>query len=297
MLPFLQQKIAARKLLIYSESYGQNPMSAAELTNNTGKTLDGGPITIFESASYGGEALMNTTKNADKRLISYAVDLGTRIGTVEGTSNQHILEIRANRGVVTTKSSSLATKTYTIHNVDARTKTLIIEQPIRPAFTPVSPKPTETTADAHRYEVKLAAGATEKFPVVEEYVFSQSTQVSSLMPDLLLEYVSQKAISDTGRAQLQRIIDQKARIAETAAAIQTTHAEMDEITRAQDRLRQNIQTLNNVNGQQAQVQTWSQQLGAEEVRITALRDQAAGLERTKTAQQAELNDMIGKLEF
>ena len=62
MLPFLQQKIAARKLLIYSEDYGQNPMSAAELTNNTGKTLDGGPITVFEGASYGGEALMNTVK-------------------------------------------------------------------------------------------------------------------------------------------------------------------------------------------------------------------------------------------
>jgi hypothetical protein len=63
MLPFLQQKIAARKLLIYSESYGENPMSAAELTNNTGKTLDGGPLTVFDGASYGGEALMNTVKN------------------------------------------------------------------------------------------------------------------------------------------------------------------------------------------------------------------------------------------
>jgi hypothetical protein len=240
---------------------------------------------------------MNTTKNADKRLISYAVDLGTRIGTLEGTSNQHILEVHANRGVVTTKSSSLSTKTYTIHNVDARAKTLIIEQPIRPSFTPVSPKPTETTATAHRYEVKLAAGATEKVPVVEEYVFWQSTQVASFTPDLLVEYVSQKAISETGRAQLQRIIDQKARIAETDAALRTTHAEMDQITQAQDRLRQNIQTLNNVNGQQDQVQKWSQQLGAEEVRITALRDQASGLEKQKTAQQAELSDMIGKLEF
>ena len=52
MLPFVQQKIGARKLLIYAESYGQNPMSAAELTNSTGKTLDGGPITVFEGASY-----------------------------------------------------------------------------------------------------------------------------------------------------------------------------------------------------------------------------------------------------
>jgi len=43
MFPFVQQQIGARKLLIYSESYGEHPMNAAELTNSTGKTLDGGP--------------------------------------------------------------------------------------------------------------------------------------------------------------------------------------------------------------------------------------------------------------
>ena len=51
MLPFLQQKIAARKLIIYSDSSRPNPFSAAELTNNTGKTLDGGPITVYDAGS------------------------------------------------------------------------------------------------------------------------------------------------------------------------------------------------------------------------------------------------------
>ena len=35
MFPFLQQPIGARKLLIYSESYGEHPMNAAELNNST----------------------------------------------------------------------------------------------------------------------------------------------------------------------------------------------------------------------------------------------------------------------
>ena len=64
MLPFLQQAIGARKLLIYSESYGEHPMNAAELNNSTAKTLDGGPITVFDAASYAGEALMTTLKPA-----------------------------------------------------------------------------------------------------------------------------------------------------------------------------------------------------------------------------------------
>jgi hypothetical protein len=297
MLPFLQQKIAARKLLIYSASYGENPMSAAELTNNTGKTLDGGPITIFESAGYGGEALMNTVKNSDKRLISYAVDLGTRVGTKEDSDDAHVLEVHASRGYINTKNYLRETKTYTIRNVDPKPKTLVVEQPIRDGYSVLSPTPSETTANAHRFEVKLGAGATEKFTVEEEFVYSQTFQVSGFTPDVLVEYVRRKAISEEGRRQLEQVMNQKGRIAEVDGSLKQTRSEMDDITRAQERLRQNIQTLNHVSGQQDQVQEWSKQLGAEEVRITALRDQVSALDKNKAALEAELGDMIGKLEF
>ena len=299
MLPFLQQQIAARKLLIYSESYGQNPMSAAELTNNTGKTLDGGPITVFEGGGYGGEALMNTVKSGDKRLISYAVDLGTRVGTKEDSGESHLLEIHVNHGVLSQKSSVLLTKTYSIRNVDPRPKTLLIEQPILAGYSPISPKPSETTADARRYEVKLAAGASEKLPIVDERVelISYSVQSNNITPDTLFAYVGQKAISDNGRKQLQGIIDQKGRIAETDTSLAEAHSEMQEASRAQERLRQNIQTLNHVSGQQEQVQEWSKQLAAEEVRMTALRDRISALGKKKATLEAELGDMIGKLEF
>ncbi|MGD0618763.1 MAG: hypothetical protein ABSB67_13990 [Bryobacteraceae bacterium] len=272
-------------------------MSAAELTNNTGKTLDGGPITVFEGASYGGEALMNTVKNGDKRLISYAVDLGTRVGTEEESSDTHLLEIHVNRGVITTKSSERDNKTYTIRNVDAKPKTLIIEQPIREGYKLLSPKVSETTANAHRFEVKLAPGATTKLEVVEESSDHSTTLVSSFTPDLLVTYVSAKAISESGRKALQQIVDQKAKIAEVDESLKQTQSEMEEASQAENRLRQNIQTLNVVNGQRDQVQTWSQQLASEEVHYTKLRDQASALDKQKASLEAELNAMIAKLEF
>ena len=297
MLPFLQQKIAARKLLIYAESYGQNPMSAAELTNNTGKTLDGGPITVFEGDSYGGEALMNTVRNGDKRLISYAVDLGTRVGTTEGSGEENIVEIHANRGFVSIKTSQRETKTYTIRNVDAKEKTLIIEQPIVEGRKLISPTAVETTPNAHRFEVKLAPNASSKVEVVEESSDSSSILVSSITPDTLATYISTKAISANGRAQLRQIVNQKAKIAAADESLRQTRSEMDEATQAENRLRQNIQTLNQVSGQGDQVQTWSQQLASEEVQYAKLRDQAAVLEKQKAALQAELDDTIAKLEF
>src|ERR1039457_1247045 len=151
MLPFLQQKIGSRKLLIYSENYGEHPMNAAELTNSTGKTLDGGPITVFDAQSYAGEALMTTLKTGDKRLISYAVELGTRITSKFDSTGSLVREIHVNRGTLTTRLAQQETRTFTIRNVDQKPKTLIIEHPERPGYKLLNQKPSETTADAYRF--------------------------------------------------------------------------------------------------------------------------------------------------
>jgi hypothetical protein len=146
MLPFLQQKIAARKLLVYADHSSQHPTNAAELTNGTGKTLDGGPITVFDSGAYGGEALVETLKTGDKRLISYAVDLGTRITTQFDSRGDLVREIHFRRGILTARTAAVETRTYTIRNVDQKAKTLIIEHPVRPGYQLLERKPTETTA-------------------------------------------------------------------------------------------------------------------------------------------------------
>ncbi len=44
-------------------------------------------------------------------------------------------EIHLRRGILTTRNSVQETKTYTINNVDANRKTLIIEHPLRSGYT------------------------------------------------------------------------------------------------------------------------------------------------------------------
>ena len=220
MLPFLQQKVTTRKLLIYSESFGLHAMDAAEVTNTTGKTLDGGPITVYEAGSYAGEALVETLKAGDKRLISYGVDLGTRITTAWDSSRDLVREIHIRRGVMTTRSAAEETKTYTIKNVDAKAKTLIIEHGQRPGYKLLSQAANEMTANAYRFEVKLPASGTETFPVREERVYDQTIAVSNLTPDVLATYLQNKSLSAAGRQTLQQIADKKREISGKRRGIQ-----------------------------------------------------------------------------
>ncbi len=297
MLPFLQQPIEGRKLLIYSDHSSQHPTNAAELTNNSGKTLDGGPLTVYDGGAYGGEALMETLKAGDKRLVSYAVDLGTRITEAFGSQNAVVREVHANRGVLTTKLAAEETRTYTIRNVDQKPKTLILEHPLRPGYTVLNQKPAEKTAIAYRFEIPLAAGATQEFPVSEERIFDQSYAVTNLTPDILVGYIGGRALSDAGRMQLQRIADQKSQIAENDRALADARTQTNDLTSEEERIRRNIESLNAVSGQQQQVQNYARQIDVHEQQLAALRDRQADLQKRKSALETELNKLIEALSF
>ncbi len=297
MLPFLQQPVEARKLLIYSQRGSQHPTNAVELTNSTGKTLDGGPITVYDEGAYGGEALVETVKTGDKRLISYAVDLGTRVTEAYGGKLAVVREIHASRGVLTSKLAAEETRTYTALNVDKKPKTLIIEHPVRFGYALLNQKPTEKTATAYRFEVQLVPGATREFPVTEERVYDETYSVTNLTPDALLAYVRNGDLNAPARNQLQRIADQKAQIAETQRAADDAEKQIRDLTSDEDRIRRNIESLNSVSGQQQQVQNYARQLDSHEQQLAGLRDRQAELQKKKSALETDLSKMIDGLAF
>jgi uncharacterized protein DUF4139 len=298
MLPFLQQKVGARKLLIYREQFGVNPQNAAELTNSTGKTLDGGPITVYDAGSYAGEALVETVKAGDKRLISYGVDLGTRITTKFDSSRNVVREVHASRGNLTSKYAMEEVRTFTIKNVDAKAKSLVIEHPQRQGYKLLEPvKAAETTANANRFEVKLGASANDTFVLREERVYDQTVSVNSLTPDSISIWLENKVLSANGRRQLEQLAAKKSEIAANDAAMRQAESSISDLTQDQTRVRANIQSLNNVKNQQDLVQQYAAQLAANETKMVALRDSQSNLRRKKTALESELAALMEKLDF
>ena len=295
MVPFLQQKTTARKLLIWTS--GLNPRNAAEVSNTTGKTLDGGPITVFDSGSYGGEALMETVKQGDKRLISYAVDQGTRITTNLESGEETVREVKLNRGVLTSKISQRQTTTYTIKNADTKAKTLMIEHPLNEQSKIIGTQPVETTSSARRFEVALKPNTTETLQVVEETVLDQTDAISNYTPEQILTFIQSRNLNEKGRAALQQIADKKRSVDGARQELADIDRQLKDRSDDQTRLRENIRSLGNVAGQQESVQRYSQQLAEGEVQITGLRDRQGVLRKQITQLQTELNRLIENLSF
>ena len=297
MLPFLQDKIAARKLLIYKDGDGDHPVNAAEVTNNTAKTLDGGPITVYDDGAYAGEALVETFKAGDKRLIGYAVDYGTLVEEDDETDDNKIVrEISAKEGVLTLRSAERETTTYSIKNVDPKAKTLIVQQE-GTDYKVLSPKPLERTSTAYRFEVRLPANGSQELKVEREHVTAEETVVNSATPDSLVEIVQNKQLSDAGRRQLQTIVDLKNKLVESQANLNALNSKNSELTEEQTRLRQNIDSLNRVKGQEDQVRQYSSRLGANETEMAKLRDQRDAETQRKKSIETDLRNSIARLQF
>jgi hypothetical protein len=298
MLPFFRERVNARRLFIYDEANGsQHPLTAAEITNGSGATLDGGAITVYDAGAYAGEALVETVKEGDKRLISYAVDLGTRITTAFDSSSKLQREFHVNRGVLTAKNAQRETKTFTIRNVDPEAKTIIIEHPVRPGYKLVDMTANETTADKYRFEVAAAAGSTSTFAIVEEMVYDQTIGISNLTYEQIMVWVRNRDLSEAGRAQLERIADLKRQIGDNQLEQQRTDERVNEFSQDENRLRNNINTLRNVSGQEQKVGEYSEQLADLGVRLVALRDQQAQLRQQSDTLTRQLNDLVETLEF
>jgi septum formation inhibitor MinC len=201
-------------------------------------------------------------------------------------------------GMLVTKSAIIQKWTYSIHNVDPRAKTLIIEYPIRSGYKLIeTAKPLETTRDMYRFEVKVPASGSVDFPITEENVYDQQTSVSALTPDSLLVYIRNKVLTDAARRQLQAISDLKSQIAANSTQKTKLDADIQNVTRDEDRNRQNIASLSSVSGQQQIVQDYARKLAEQETQIAKLRDQQAALDTERASLQNQLNAAISKVEF
>lgn len=182
-------------------------------------------------------------------------------------------------------------------NVDAKPKTLILEQAAMDQYSLLSPSPAERTASAYRFEVKLPSSGTEHLKVEQEQVSFNNTTALSSTPDFLLTIVSNKQLTAQGGRQLQAIADLKRRIAETQASLDSTKSQTSDLNGDQNRLRQNIDSLNRVKGQEDQVRKYSTQLAENETRLAKLRDQTRDLGQRQASLANGLRGLIDRLDF
>ena len=299
LVPILQSDIAAEKVSLWSEAAGRpQPLLAIWLTNSSGLTLDGGSFTVLEEETFAGEGLVDPIKPGEKRLLSYAADLGVRVNAQSQSSSQPVTRVRISRGVMVLTSEVREQKTYTVRNEDTHPRTVVIEHPRRPEYK-LAPglEPAETTATMYRFRVHVEPKKTETLSVNEAKPLYTQYVINSLTDDQITLFVRQKTINPEIEAALRKIMAQKAVIAGLDRELKARQDETKRIFDDQTRLRENMKALKGSAEEKALLQRYTKELDDQESRLEAIRKESTELEAKRAAAQAELNRMIDELQF
>jgi len=164
-------------------------------------------------------------------------------------------------------------------------------------YSVLAPKPSERTATAYRFEVKLPPNATQSLKVEEERTYLNSVEVMASTPDFLFSLVENKDLSDSARSQLKRIADLKNQLVEAESSLQSFKTQTNDLTQDQTRIRADIDSLNRVKGQEDQVRSYSAQLAANEVELAKIRDHRREFELRKTDLDSQVRKAMDALQF
>jgi hypothetical protein len=297
MVPILNSEVQAEKVSLWNATGGgTRALRAVWLTNSSGNTLDGGSFSIVEGQAFAGEGLMDPIKAGEKRLLSYAIDLGLIIDSKGEPIPARTTTIRVSRGLLIQQTEERRRQSYSVRNEDTEVRTLVIEHPVRQGWTlGGTVKPVESTTSVHRFRVTVDPRTTAQIVVEEARPIETQIAIASVTDTQVDLFVRDKMISPALEAQLREVQKRKAGIAALQSQITLAETEVAAITRDQERVRENMRSLKGSSEEKQLLQRYVKQLSDQETRLEALRQEMSALIGQRQKAQADLAAFIEEI--
>jgi hypothetical protein len=300
LVPIVQVHVATEKVSLWNASLNSpRPLLALWLTNSSPLTLDGGSFSVLENEAFAGEGLTDAIKPGEKRLLSYAADLGIRVDSKVESEPQRVTHVHILRGAMIQTSELRQDTNYTIRDDDTTPRSLLIEHPLRDGWviSDGGPKPEETTSNVYRFRQSIEPKATAKFTIRESKPLEARFELTNLTDDQITLFIQQKSINPEIESAFRKIVEQKNRIAALDAEITRREDETQKIYDDQQRLRENLKALKGSAEERALTQRYTKQLADQETRLETIQHESADFQSKRDQAQADLDAMIANLTF
>ena len=277
LVPILQSRIDAEKVSVWNPS--ESSVLRALWVNNTSNLTD-------------------AIKPGEKRLLSYAADLGVLVNAKQKADNQRVTKVIIEHGLMTQSTEERQENTYTIRNRDASAREVVIEHPVRPGWKLTDDeKPVESSASFHRFRLTVEPKKTTTLLVKEYRPISSRYQLSNLTDNDIKFFLDQKMINADLEKALRRIVAQKNDIAVLEAVITGRRAQVSSISDDQQRVRENMKALKGSAEEKALVERYVRELNEQEDRVQSLRREIAETQQKRDTAQGALQGMIEALQM
>ena len=295
MLPIIGQTLQGQKVSVYNQTvHAKHPLNGYRLKNSSPLHLMQGPITLFESGSYAGDARIEDLPPGQDRLISYALDLKTEVEPKLEGGTQELVTVVLKKGTMLVSRRHIEDRTYLIKNRDAKTKSVLIEQPYRSDWKLIEPtEPTERTRDLYRFSLSVDPGKTASLRVKETLPVQETVLLMDSGIDLMAYYVRAKEVSPKVREALQRVVALRTKLDDARAQRTRLEQRVGEITAEHGRIRENMQRLPQNSDLYGR---YVKKLDQQETELEKIRKEIDASKNTEDEQRRELQNYVMNLD-
>lgn len=296
MVPIVSRRLPARRELLYnSAKLPKHPVASLRLNNETGLTLERGPVTVLAEGDYAGEAVLPFTRTGGELIVPYAVELGLSVDEEQRNERQlHAVRLRGDYAIF--EEYELTNRSYHLSSTLDRAAEVTVEHNRLGGYDLSDTRaPDEESAGFARWRVNCAPQARTVFVVSERRLASRREQVRSLTGDLLRRLLKNRMLDQATVEALEGVLALFRQADEAQRRLRTLEQEREAIYKQQRQIQGNVQPLGREGDEGALRQRYVASLSQLEDRLGAIateeeqaRQESARLEQQATEQLKQM---------
>jgi hypothetical protein len=296
MVPVAQHRGGYRRELLYNGSkQPSHPVASLRLTNETGLTLERGPVTVVEDGQYRGEAILPFTKPGSEIVLAFAIELGIKV-LEEVKESTVMMGLELSGSYLQFQEHVTGRTTYKLINNTAQDQVVTVEQAKwREAGLTDTPEPDEETGAARRWRISCPPKAETDFQVTERLLVQRRETILDQTLDALSRYLEHRFLDGRTRRELEKILHLRQTVHDIDRQVEKLRPEQRELGERQDRLRMNL-GIAATNEQEQQIRRRSaDEFSRTQDREAEIERELAELKQRREQAEAELQSELTKL--
>lgn len=299
LVAIVNQRVNAEEVVFFrpEESHelpSSHPYRAVKFTNDTPFTLEKGPVTLYSGGTFVGEGFLDRVEPASTHFVSFAIDGKVSLDSDYSTEEEGAKLLRISDGQIVSEVLQIERTTYTIKNLHDEAVTAYVKTSRRPNYELRNlPKETVETPDALIVPVKVAARKIGKLPIewASRTVRHLGIDTSLATNVLQLQLQGGKLPEPTATA-VRRVLDLKAELEKNRAESRRLQRQHEALSRDQDRVRANLDTLRKTKGNLQLQNQLAQKLAQQENELSTLSGNLVQLSEKEAELENEMNAVI-----
>ncbi len=290
LVTLLNEAVDAENVLYYDpRASADHPYRALRLKNDTGFTLERGPLSIYSDGTFVGQAIGPRISEGEQVFLPYSVDSRLRVGERTTTGDEGVRLVRIADGVITSEVQQVNRRTLQVINNTGEAARLFVRVPKRANWFLRTPDAASDDVidqgDVWFVGFDLSADVSQELVLEEATTTTRSVEVwSEVAADTFAVYVSRDDADPALAEGLRQILEQRSRIAALERDIELARTRRQDAYQRIAELRESVTAL----GDRRTSRELRERL---EVRLGEQEDTVAELTETIVAAEDEVSEL------